>query len=167
MLDAADPFAVAGPAIGLRDRSDVEARIAALRADRSEPDLPATEVALIDDLLEMRETSGSALQRLRDLAVDMPAITVAVDGLARRLEALDRSGIAPDCLPFEGSHGRSTMEYYDGFVFSFTLPGRADLPPAATGGRYDALTRVLGGGRASPAVGGVVRPALTLESASC
>ncbi len=167
LLDMADPMAEAGPEIGLRDRSDVEARIAALRADRAEPDLSATEVALIDDLLDMRETSTSALQRLRDLVVDMPAIASAVDGLARRLDALDRGGIAPENLPFEGSHGRSTMEYYDGFVFSFTLSGRADLPPVATGGRYDALTRALGSGRASPAVGGVVRPALTLEAASC
>ena len=54
------------------------------------------------------------------------------------------------------------MEYYDGFVFGFTLPDRPDLPPVATGGRYDALTRQLGEGRAIPAVGGVIRPGLTL-----
>ena len=39
---------------------------------------------------------------------------------------------------------------------------RPDLPPVATGGRYDALTRALGGGDAIPAVGGVVRPSLAL-----
>ena len=55
------------------------------------------------------------------------------------------------------------MEYYDGFVFGFTHPGRPDLPAAATGGRYDALTRALGGGDASPAVGGVIRPGLLVE----
>ena len=32
----------------------------------------------------------------------------------------------------------------------------------ATGGRYDALTRVLGQGRSIPAVGGVIRPAQVL-----
>jgi ATP phosphoribosyltransferase regulatory subunit len=51
LLDAADPFAGAGPEIGLRDRRDVEARIAALRADRAEPDIPATEGALIFAML--------------------------------------------------------------------------------------------------------------------
>ena len=40
--------------------------------------------------------------------------------------------------------------------------GRPDLPPVATGGRYDALTRVLGQGDGIPAVGGVIRPELVL-----
>jgi ATP phosphoribosyltransferase regulatory subunit len=67
------------------------------------------------------------------------------------------------------------MEYYDGFVFGFLAPARPDLPPVATGGRYDALTAILGG-EAIPAVGGVIRPelvrdlrtgaAMTLRSAS-
>ncbi len=54
------------------------------------------------------------------------------------------------------------MEYYDGFVFGFYSPDRPDLPPIATGGRYDALTRRLGDGTAIPAVGGVLRPDLML-----
>ena len=54
------------------------------------------------------------------------------------------------------------MEYYDGFVFGFYAEARPDLPPVATGGRYDALTRVLGQGRSIPAVGGVIRPAQVL-----
>ncbi|SPJ25367.1 ATP phosphoribosyltransferase regulatory subunit [Palleronia abyssalis] len=167
LLIAADPLAGAGPEIGLRDRADVMARIEALRADAAEPPIPATEVGLIDDILDLKESSDAALQRLRDMAVDMPAIEAAVAGLGRRLEALDAAGIAPETLPFEGSHGRSTMEYYDGFVFSFSARQRPDLPPLSTGGRYDALTRVLGQGRATPAVGGVIRPALTLEAAQC
>ena len=36
--------------------------------------------------------------------------------------------------------------------------GRPDLPPIASGGRYDALTRALGRGRGIPAVGGIIRP---------
>ena len=159
-----NPFAEAGPEIGLRDRADVEARIAALRADAAEPPLSEAEVELIDDILRLRAPSHAALQTLRDVAMDMPSIGRAVDGLARRLEALDARGITPESLPFEGSHGRSTMEYYDGFVFSFSAASRADLPPLSTGGRYDALTRVLGQGSATPAVGGVIRPALTLEA---
>jgi ATP phosphoribosyltransferase regulatory subunit len=50
------------------------------------------------------------------------------------------------------------MEYYDGFVFSFH--GAGEGPAVASGGRYDALTAVLGQGRSIPAVGGIIRPAL-------
>ena len=54
-------------------------------------------------------------------------------------------------------------------TFSFTAEGRADWPPVATGGRYDALTKVLGQGEAIPAVGGIIRPGLVaeLEHAPC
>ena len=89
--------------------------------------------------------------------MDLPTIAPAVDRLARRLDALSRRGIAVETLDFEASHGRSTLEYYDGFVFSFHAEGCPDLPPIATGGRYDALTRE---GASIPAVGGVIRPAL-------
>ena len=59
---------------------------------------------------------------------------------------------------FEASYGRTSMEYYDGFVFGFYAESRPDLPPVATGGRYDALTRRLGGGAETPAVGAVFAP---------
>ena len=55
------------------------------------------------------------------------------------------------------------MEYYGGFVFGFYSEARPDLPPVATGGRYDALTRRLGQGREIPAVGGVIRPDLVCD----
>ena len=71
-----------------------------------------------------------------------------------------------DNLDFEASYGRTSMEYYDGFVFGFYVSGRPDLPPVATGGRYDALTRVLGQGRAVPAVGGIIRPEYSLRAAT-
>ena len=76
--------------------------------------------------------------------------------------ALGQRGINVDSLAFEASYGRTSMEYYDGFVFGFYAHGHVDLPPVATGGRYDALTRRLGQGREIPAVGGVVRPDLIL-----
>ena len=102
------------------------------------------------------------LAALRDLSGDLPALGPAVDRLAARLEALDARGVDVDSLPFETSHGRTTMEYYDGFVFAVHAEGRSDLPPVATGGRYDALTRQLGRGDEIPAVGGVLRPDLML-----
>ena len=102
------------------------------------------------------------LSQLRDIAVDLPAISAAVSLLDRRSDALARRGVDVDNLDFEASYGRTSMEYYDGFVFGFYAEGRPDLPPVATGGRYDALTAVLGQGRSIPAVGGVIRPGLML-----
>ena len=120
---------------------------------------------MLDDLLGLRETAVNVLEHLRDLTVDMPSIAPAVDRMEARCEALAARGIDAAALDFEGSYGRTTLEYYDGFVFGFYSETRPDLPPVATGGRYDALTRVLGQGREIPAVGGVIRPELTLTLA--
>ncbi|RKF13786.1 ATP phosphoribosyltransferase regulatory subunit [Roseovarius spongiae] len=163
LLDAADPMADAGPLIGLRSRAEIAARIEVLREDAAAPPISETEVDLIDAILDVRETSVHALGRLRDIAVDMPAILRAVDLLGDRLDALAGRGIDAESLPFEAAYGRTQMEYYDGFVFGFTAEARPDLPPVASGGRYDALTRRLGQGREIPAVGGVIRPGLVLK----
>ena len=117
---------------------------------------------LIDAILDLRETTPNVLSHLRDIAVDMPAISDAVARMEARVNALDARGVDVDNLEFEGSYGRTSLEYYDGFVFGFYATKRPDLPPVATGGRYDALTARLGEGRAVPAVGGVIRPDLAL-----
>ncbi len=151
------------PHVGKRTPEEIEARIEILREDAAAQPLEATQVALLDALLAVRETCPYALERLRDIAVDLPAIAPAVDRLAARIDALAARGVDVETLEFEGSYGRTSMEYYDGFVFGFCALGRPDLPPVATGGRYDALTRRLGRGREIPAVGGVIRPGLLLE----
>ncbi|MDE3078991.1 MAG: ATP phosphoribosyltransferase regulatory subunit [Paracoccaceae bacterium] len=153
----------AGPAIGLRGEDEITDRAAALIDDAATPPLSAAEVDILEDVLMLRDTAPNALGHLRDAVVDLPAIAPAVDRFARRLDALAARGIDVETLDFEASHGRTTLEYYDGFVFSFHAEGRADLPPIASGGRYDALTRVLGQGRSIPAVGGVIRPGLVAE----
>ncbi len=165
MLDAvangaAPLIEAAGPAIGLRSPAEVEARVAKLQAEAEEPALSGGELEILDTILSLRETSAIALENLKDIAVDLPAITPAVQRLEARLEALASRGVDVQHLDFEASYGRTTMEYYDGFVFGFYAPLRPDLPPVASGGRYDALTNVLGQGRSIPAVGGVIRPEL-------
>ncbi|WP_299848350.1 ATP phosphoribosyltransferase regulatory subunit [uncultured Roseovarius sp.] len=162
LLASRDPMAGLAPLIGLRSEVEIAARITALREDAATPPISDNEVALIDAVLEVRETSNFALERLRDIAVDMPAILGAVDRLAARLDVLSARGIDIEALDFEASYGRTQMEYYDGFVFGFHAPSRPDLPPVASGGRYDALTRHLGQGREIPAVGGVIRPGLVV-----
>jgi len=92
------------------------------------------------------------------LARGLAPLGAAVERLDRRFEALAGRGVEPGTLRFEASFGRTTLEYYDGFVFGALPRGRPDLPAIASGGRYDALTRALGHGRAIPAVGGMLRP---------
>jgi len=160
LLAADDPFAGAGPVVGVRSKAEVEARIAALRADAQTAPIADEDIALIEALLGLRETLPHVLSSLRDIVVDMPAIADAVAEFAARMDALAARGIDVDALQFEGSYGRTSLEYYSGFVFGFHSH---DARPVATGGRYDALTAVLGDGRAVPAVGGVIRPDLLLE----
>ncbi|MDU9004947.1 ATP phosphoribosyltransferase regulatory subunit [Sedimentitalea todarodis] len=163
LLAADDPLAISAPWIGKRGQTEIADRIDALRADAETPPISATEISALDNLLSVRETAPFALAHLRDIAVDLPSITASLYLLEARLGALDACGIDVENLDFEASYGRTSMEYYDGFVFGFYAERRPDLPPIATGGRYDALTRHLGGGSEIPAVGGVLRPGLMLE----
>lgn len=151
------------PLVGRRSQVEIDRRIDLLRVDASTPPISDGEVDLLDTLLQVRETLPFALEQLRDLAVDLPSISKAVSRLVDRAEALDTHGLNIDDLPFEASFGRTSMEYYDGFVFGFFAPQHPDWPAVATGGRYDALTQRLGGGNAVPAVGGVLRPDLILK----
>lgn len=153
-------LAGAGVQIGKRRAEEVLARMERLRADAAEPVIPAHQLELLDDLLGVRARPADALAHLRDLAVDLPALSPALDSFAARLDALSDAGVVLEDIEFEGSFGRTLLEYYDGFVFGFFAPSRPDLPAVASGGRYDALCRVLGQGREIPAVGAVIRPAL-------
>ena len=147
--------------IGLRSEAEITARIAALRADAAEMNLSKTQVEIIESILKVAETCSFALEHLRDIAVDLPAISNAVERFARRCDALDARGVDVQALEFEASFGRTSMEYYDGFVFGFYAEARPDLPSVASGGRYDALTRALG--LDIPADGGVILPGLMLK----
>ncbi len=156
------PDANGGTEIGLRTRAEVAARLDALEAERATPPLAAEAIGLIDALLAIRGKAPDALAELRGTASRLPAITPAIDLLAARLAALDALGVDVGALDFEVSYGRTTLEYYDGFVFGFFADRRLGSPPVASGGRYDALSRAIGGADGVPAVGGVLRPGLTL-----
>ena len=163
---AADLIAEAGSFVGLRSASEIAARVETLLADAALPPLPSEQVALLGQVLQLADKSPAALAQLQDMALHFPAIKPAVARLEARLNALAARGIDVDHLDFEASYGRTTLEYYDGFVFGFYAEARPDLPPVASGGRYDALTKVLGQGRSIPAVGGVIRPAVSLMLAT-
>ena len=154
-------IAAAGPIVGLRAAEDIAARARALIEDAGAAPISAPDAALLYDLLTLQAPALAALIHLRGITPLMPAIAPAVDRFSTRLDALSARGVDVTSLPFEASHGRTSLEYYDGFVFSFHA--RGDLPAVASGGRYDALTAVLGQGRSIPAVGGVIRPELVVR----
>jgi len=154
--EPADLIAAAGPLIGLREADEIAARAATLLEDAKAAPISALEAAMLYDLLQLQAPAPAALTHLRGIAVHLPAILLAVERFAARLEALHSHGVDVATLAFEASHGRTAMEYYDGFVFSFVNGEEV----VASGGRYDALTAVLGQGRSIPAVGGIIRPHL-------
>jgi len=158
-------IAEAGPEIGLRSTREIAERLANLAIDRAAPPISGAEAEALDALLRIRATLPDARARLRDVCADLPGLAPAVERFSARMTALDAAGIDVGALAFEASFGRTTLEYYDGFVFGFLAPRRPDLPPIATGGRYDALTRVLGGGAECPAVGGAIRPEALVQVA--
>ena len=155
----------AAPWTGLRAPQQMQARISRLRADALEAPLPPVWTSRLQRLFTISAPAPEALAQLRALAMEIPEITEAVDRLEHNLSLLAARGIDVGAIHFDASHGRHTMEYYDGMTFSFAARGRADWPPVASGGRYDALAAVLGqaGGRAIPAVGGIIRPGLVHE----
>jgi ATP phosphoribosyltransferase regulatory subunit len=161
----AELLAEAGPSVGLRDAPLIEARLAALAEEAALPPIARAEAEAIEAVLSLAGSLADAIGPIRDLAVDLPGLDPAADRLEARADALSARGYDPGALPFAPARGRSAMEYYDGFTFTFSAPGRPDLPPLATGGRYDALTAALGGDRSIPAVGGVLRPGLLSELA--
>jgi ATP phosphoribosyltransferase regulatory subunit len=144
----------AGKFIGLRGGAEINERIDGLVKDAETAPISAEETQVIATLLSLKTTAVQALATLQDLSKTLSNMSQSVQIFERRLDALSERGIDVSALPFEGSYGLTSMEYYDGFVFSFA----DDDMVVASGGRYDALTAVLGEGREIPAVGGVIRP---------
>ncbi len=147
-----------GPHIGVRSGRDVAARHAMLEEEAKLPPLAAGEVEVFDRLLAINGAVPDALDELGLIANDFPALGAAVGKLSDRVAAIEAAGVDIARLKFAAAFGLTSMEYYDGFVFGFAQPNGDTV---ASGGRYDALTRVLGQGQDAPAVGGVIRPELT------
>lgn len=165
-LLAADPaerraaIAGAGRFVGARNEAEILARLEALTADAKEPPLAQEQKALLESVLAVKGRSDQALERL--LAMKLAPMAPVLERMERRMEALAARGTDATALPFDAAFGRG-LEYYDGFVFEFRSP-RPGLPPLGGGGRYDALTAILGGGAGAGAIGGIVRPEALLAA---
>ncbi|MGR3724220.1 ATP phosphoribosyltransferase regulatory subunit [Abyssibius alkaniclasticus] len=154
----------AAPLIGLRSFEDIEARAAVLVDEAAQPPLDAGEVAVLNDVLALAGMVDEIAPKLDALAEKRPALGSVAAQFADRAAALRKAGVDTARLPFEASFGRTTLEYYDGFVFGFQALNRPDLPQIAQGGRYDAMTAVLGQGQGIPAIGGILRPEALLAA---
>ena len=163
LLAIKDPLAQGEPRIGIRSVTEIGDRITRLRRDSEAAPISKTELDLLTAIMQLRETYPNILKQLKDLAVDLPTISEAIVRIEKRLEEIEKRGIDTSTLMFEASFGRTSMEYYDGFVFGFYDNSGKDVSLIATGGRFDALTRRLGNGSDIPAVGGVVRPDLLIK----
>ena len=163
MLAHSNPMAEVGAIIGLRSHAEIQARIEALREDAKASPISKDEVALIETLLGIEATYSETMEKLTSILGEMPSIGAALETIKLRGDALTACGVDIECLPFEASFGRTSMEYYDGFVFGFKANADPSLPNIASGGRYDALCQRLGQGKSIPAVGGVIRPDLIVD----
>lgn len=148
-----------GPQIGLRGPKDIAARLDQLKAEADQDPIPKTQVAGIKLLLDAEAPLTQAVEPMGHVLEILPDLQPAFDHFEDRVTAFANAGLNIEEIEFRATYGLEAMEYYDGFVFGFYTDDTS-LPPVATGGRYDALTRVLGQGRDVPAVGGVIRPEL-------
>ncbi|MEL6583801.1 MAG: ATP phosphoribosyltransferase regulatory subunit [Pseudomonadota bacterium] len=153
------------PLNGVRQASEITERLNWLAEEAQEPPLPVEQAAALREVLNIAVPLAELPEALHSLLDVLPELSTAAAQVAARNAALAERGIDPQTLPFEARFGRTTLEYYDGFVFGLFDPNRSDLPPIATGGRYDALTSALSGGKGIPAVGGIIRPEALLARA--
>ncbi len=149
----------AGPLIGLRGADEIAARAEALVLDAAAPPVPTDQAAALGQILTLSGRLADVTAAVGQMAATLSGLAEVAARMARRMDELAERGIDARTLAFTAAHGQTTLEYYDGFVFSFH-GANPEMPPVATGGRYDALTARLGAGRSIPAVGGVIRPAL-------
>lgn len=170
MTEAAAPLPTTdctdAPWIGARTGAEMAGRLARLAADAAEAPLTGEAADGLRQLLAIDAPVPQALDHMR--ALGLPGTKPAIARIDARMAHVAAAGVDPAALQFDASHGRSTMEYYDGMTFTFTARDHPDWPPVASGGRYDLLAAQLGQGAAIPAVGGIVRPGLVaqLEGAS-
>jgi len=91
----------------------------------------------------------------------------AVILLENRLDAMSDAKVDTKKMSFEVSFGRTSMEYYDGFVFEIHVDKKGILAPVAQGGRYDELTKFFNNRGDSEnvlsAIGGIIRPEILIE----
>ena len=146
-----------GPKIGLRTLSEIKKRSKELLKEELRRPISFNLVKAIDEILALQcPLSKASSEIARFFSVGDELRNVA-HNLENRIDAMSELGVNVKDLKFLTNLSRTSPEYYDGFIFSTSVKDRPLLPPVTQGGRYNALTRILGKGANIPAVGGIVR----------
>jgi ATP phosphoribosyltransferase regulatory subunit len=141
---------------GTRSLEDITHGLLAIIADARAPALAARDAALIEALVAVRASAGTAADRIA-AAIKRPGIDLSpcLDAFQRRLDLMRADGADLEGAQFSGEFGRK-FEYYTGFVFELEAPGLGTDNPVAGGGRYDSLLAAVGAPRIVPAVGAAI-----------
>ena len=156
-----------GPVIGLRRAQDIIKRIEFIAEDAKENQINKLDFKLLEDLLSISCPLVDATAYIKKISRLNAELNQAVILLENRLDAMSDAKVDIKKMSFEVSFGRTSMEYYDGFVFEIHADKRGILAPVAQGGRYDELTKFFNnsGDRENvlSAIGGIIRPEILIE----
>ncbi len=150
------------PIIGLRTKKDIIDRVSELSNDIEYNQLKGSDVDLLENLLKISCSLKEASKNIKKLTYSHEYLKQAAILLEDRLDCLAQLDIDVKKIDFEVSFGRTSMEYYDGFVFEMGHINKDDSIPFAQGGRYNELTKILshleGHKKFPSSVGGIIRP---------
>ena len=152
-----------GPSIGLRSLNEIKKRSKELLKEELNRPISRKLVNMVDEILALKCPLYKASGEIKRFFSAEGELRDVCHNLENRIDAMNALGINVKNLSFLTNLSRTSLEYYDGFVFSISLGGRPNLPPIAQGGRYNALTKILGKGLEIPAVGGIVRPEILVS----
>ena len=146
----------------MRTRKDIIERVSELSNDIVNNQLHENDVKLLQNLLKISCSLVDAPKNIKKLTYSHDYLKKAAILLENRLDNLSELGINVKQIDFEVSFGRTSMEYYDGFVFEMGPKKQINSIPFAQGGRYNELTRILsrlqGYHKSTNSVGGIIRP---------
>jgi len=148
-----DLLSIAGiTAVGGRSVGEIADRFLEQAALGAGSKLPREQRALIERFLAIKGDPDDAAAALRALANEAKiALDPVLDLFESRTGFLAARGIDVRRIRFSTAFGRG-FDYYTGFVFELTAPGRAN-EQLVSGGRYDGLLARLGAATPIPAVG--------------
>ena len=156
-----------GPIIGLRRAQDIVNRIEFIAEDSKENQINEFDLKFLEDLLSISCPLVEASAYIKKISRSNVELNEAVILLENRLDAMSDAKVDTKKISFEVSFGRTSMEYYDGFVFEIHVDKKGILAPVAQGGRYDELTKFFNNRGDSEnvlsAIGGIIRPEILIE----
>ncbi len=147
-----------GPIIGKRSVDEILLRSKELLIEETKKPIPQVVVSMIEKIQSLKSPLCDAPNKISEFLSLGSEFGDVRDKLSSRIQLMSEIGIDVSKLNFVANLTRTSLEYYDGFIFTCSVKGSSSLPPVAQGGRYNALTAIVGKGASIPAVGGIIRP---------